>query len=149
MAYEHRKTTAAEQEHSSKAAEQYRRWCMRYGATCSAAPPKTTCVDLLISPILVQTFAAELATDAIFAPIVRGAGSPIGSLIDRHSSSTKPTSGISDPKAGRYWCIAASSTAAGSARRTASASQQAAGCARRRFAIATGGHFGQPEVALD
>ena len=86
MAYEHRKTTAAEQEHSSKAAEQYRRWCMRYGATCSAAPPKTTCVDLLISPNLVQTFAAELATDAIFAPIVRGAGSPIGSLIDRHSS---------------------------------------------------------------
>ena len=81
------------------------------------------------------------------ARVRRSARSSTGTL---RPSSFKPTSRILDPK-GRTLLVHGGLVyrRGQSARRTASASPKAADCARGRFAIATGGHFGQPEVALD
>ena len=52
------------------------------GTTTAPSPPLPP-DDLFLSPTSVQTLVVELAADAIFGPIVRGASAAPGQLVDR------------------------------------------------------------------
>jgi hypothetical protein len=52
------------------------------GTTTAPSPP-VPLDDLFLSPMYVQTLAVELAVDAVFGPIVRGAAAALGKLVDR------------------------------------------------------------------
>jgi len=52
------------------------------GTTTAPSPPVPS-NDLFLSPTFVQTLTAELAIDAVFGPIVRGAAAALGQLVDR------------------------------------------------------------------
>ena len=55
------------------------------GTTTAPSPPVPS-DDLFLSPTFVQTLVAELAADAMFGPIVRGAAAALGKLVDRLGS---------------------------------------------------------------
>ena len=55
------------------------------GTTTAPSPPVPS-DDLFLSPTFVQTLVAELAADALFGPIVRGAAPALGKLVDRLGS---------------------------------------------------------------
>ena len=52
------------------------------GTTTAPSPPAPS-DDQFLSPAFVQRLAAELATDTLFGPIVRGAAAALGKLVDR------------------------------------------------------------------
>jgi hypothetical protein len=52
------------------------------GTTTAPSPPIPS-DDFFLSPTFVQTLAAELAVDAVFGPIMRGAAAALGTLVDR------------------------------------------------------------------
>ena len=66
------------------------------GATTAPAPPVPP-DDLFLSPAFVhwQTLAAELLTDTVFGPIIRGAAEALGKLVDRHGDAIVDTSSTS------------------------------------------------------
>jgi len=55
------------------------------GTTTAPAPPVPS-NDLFLSPTFVQNLAVELAVDAVFGPIVRGAAAALGQLVDRRGA---------------------------------------------------------------
>ena len=64
------------------------------GATTTPAPPVPS-DDLFLSPAIVQKLAAELLTDTVFGPIMRGAAEALGKLVDRHCDAIVDTSSTS------------------------------------------------------
>ena len=52
------------------------------GTTPAPSPPVPS-DDLFLSPTFVQTLVTELAVDAVFGPIMRGAAAALGKLVDR------------------------------------------------------------------
>ena len=69
------------------------------GTTTAPSPPVSS-DDLFLSPTFVQTLVAELARDAVFGLIVRGAAAALGKLVDR---SYAPISGSARaPKGGAF-----------------------------------------------
>jgi len=52
------------------------------GTTTAPSPP-TPSDDQFLSPAFVQRLAADLTTDTLFGPIVRGAAAAPGKLVDR------------------------------------------------------------------
>ena len=64
------------------------------GATPAPAPPVPS-DDLFLSPAFVQKLAAELLTDTVFGPIMRGAAEALGKLVDRHGAAIVDTSSTS------------------------------------------------------
>jgi hypothetical protein len=60
------------------------------GTTPAPAPPAPS-DDLFLSPAFVQTLAAELLTDAMFGPIMKGAAAALGQLVDRRGAAIVDT----------------------------------------------------------
>ena len=51
-----------------------------------APPPTVPSNDLFLSPTFVQNLATELAVDPVFGPILRGAATALGRLVDRRGA---------------------------------------------------------------
>ena len=54
--------------------------------TTPAPPPPAPSADHFLAPAFVQTLVQELAVDAIFGPIMRGAAGTLGRPVDRHGA---------------------------------------------------------------
>jgi hypothetical protein len=54
--------------------------------TTPAPPPPVSCDDYVLAPAFVQTLVPELAVDAFFWPILRGAVATLGKHVDRHGA---------------------------------------------------------------
>jgi hypothetical protein len=54
--------------------------------TTPAQPPPVSSDDHFLAPAFVQTLVQELAVDAFFGPIVRGAAATLGKPVDRHGA---------------------------------------------------------------
>jgi hypothetical protein len=76
----------------------------------------------------------ELAVNAFFGPIMRGAAGTLGRPVDQHSAAVLKASLA--PQAGHFWCCAVCCTGGARVKRTGSASQLAAVCMRRCSASA-------------
>ena len=69
------------------------------GTTAAPSPPVPS-NDLFLAPGFIRTLTAELAVDAFFGPIMRGAAATFGRLVDRHGDAAVDAS--RPPKGGGF-----------------------------------------------